>query len=271
MQEAVWTVFEDSKGMMWFGTDGGGASEYNPRTYKFITFSRDSSNLNHISENRVFSILESHDGIIWLGTSDGLNAYNRTTGKITIYTKSNGLPGNSISSILEDNEGCLWIGTDNGLSKFNRKKGIFINYTKRNGLKDLEFVQNVTSKSKKGTLYFGCKSGIVYFNPENIKDEILQAQLVLTDLKIFNQSVPITKYGILKESITGIKSIALLSGNAVITLEFALLDYFDVKKNTFRYKLEGFDNDWNNVRIQEQCNIYKSSSGGIYVFCQGIK
>ena len=196
--DAVWTVFEDSKGMMWFGTDGGGASEFNPQTNKFVTFSRGSGNLNHISENRVFSILESHDGIIWLGTSDGLNAYNRTTGKITIYTKSNGLPGNSISSILEDNEGCLWIGTDNGLSKFNRKKGIFINYTKRNGLKDLEFVQNVTSKSKKGTLYFACKSGIVYFNPENIKDENLQAQLVLTDLKIFNQSVPITKEGILK-------------------------------------------------------------------------
>ena len=264
-QDAVWTVFEDSKGMMWFGTDGGGASEFNPRTNKFITFSRDSSNLNHISENRVFSILESHDGIIWLGTSDGLNAYNRTTGKITIYTKSNGLPGNSISSILEDNEGCLWIGTDNGLSKFNRKKGIFINYTKRNGLKDLEFVQNVTSKSKKGTLYFACKSGIVYFNPENIKDENLQAQLVLTDLKIFNQSVPITKEGILKESITGIKSIAIPSGNSVITLEFALLDYFDVKKNTFRYKLEGFDNDWNNVGSRNNAT-YTNLPPGEYTF-----
>ncbi len=263
--DAVWTVFEDSKGMMWFGTDGGGASEFNPQTNKFITFSRDSSNINHISENRVFAILESYDGIIWLGTSDGLNAYNRTTGKITIYNKSDGLPGNSISCIREDNNGYLWIGTENGLSKFNRKTGIFINYTKRNGLKDLEFVQNVSAKSKNGNLYFGCKSGIVYFNPENIKDENLEAPVVLTDLKIFNQSVPITKEGILKESITGIKSISIPSGNSVITLEFALLDYFDVKKNTFRYKLEGFDNDWNNVGSRNNAT-YTNIPPGEYTF-----
>jgi PAS domain S-box-containing protein len=263
--DAIWTVFEDSKGMMWFGTDGGGASEFSPKTNKFITFSRDLHNPNHISENRVFTICESHDGIIWLGTSDGLNAYNRTTGKITIYNKSDGLPGNSISSILEDNNGCLWIGTNKGLSKFNRKTGLFINYTTRNGLKDLEFDQNVTSKSINGDLYFGCKSGIVYFNPENIKDENLEAPVVLTDLKIFNQSVPITKEGILKESITGIKSISIPSGNSVITLEFALLDYFDVKKNTFRYKLEGFDNDWNNVGSRNNAT-YTNIPPGEYTF-----
>jgi len=263
--DLVWTVFEDSKGMLWLGTDGGGASEFDPKSNKFITFSKDSANVNRISENRVFTIFESHDGIIWLGTSDGLNAYNRATGKIKIYKKSDGLPGNSISSIQEDNEGRLWIGTEKGLSKFNRKTGIFINYTKRNGLKDLEFALNVSAKSFNGCLYFGCKSGIVYFNPDSIKDENLEVPVVLTDLKIFNQSVPITKDGILKESINGIKSIEIPSGYSVITLEFALLDYFDVKKNTFRYKLEGFDNDWNNVGSRNNAT-YTNLPPGNYTF-----
>jgi two-component sensor histidine kinase/ligand-binding sensor domain-containing protein len=261
----IWVVFEDSKGMMWFGTDGEGASEYDPTSGKFITFSKDSTNANHISENRVFTIFESHDGIVWLGTNDGLNAYNRATGRVTIYNRLSGLPGDAISCIQEDNKGLLWIGTDKGLSKFNRKTGIFTNYTKRNGLKDLEFALNVSSKSVNGNLYFGCKNGIVYFNPDSIKDEFLEAPAVITDLKIFNQSVPITKYGILKESINGIKSISLLSGNEVITLEFALLDYFDVKRNTFRYKLEGFDNDWNNVGSRNNAT-YTNLPPGKYTF-----
>jgi ligand-binding sensor domain-containing protein/signal transduction histidine kinase len=263
--DLIWTVFEDSKGILWLGTDGGGASEFNYKTNKFITFSKDSTSIHHISENRVFTIFESGDGIIWLGTSDGLNAYDRKTGKITIYNKSNGLAGNSICSILEDNKGYLWISTDKGLSKFDRKAGLFTNYTKRNGLKELEFVQNVSAKSKDGTLYFGCKSGMVYFNPDSIKDEFLEAPVVLTDLKFFNQSVPITKYGILKESINGIKSISIPSGNEVITIEFALLDYFDVKKNTFRYKLEGFDIDWNRVGSRNNAT-YTNLPPGEYTF-----
>ncbi|MGD1007476.1 MAG: two-component regulator propeller domain-containing protein [Ignavibacteriaceae bacterium] len=263
--DLVWTIFEDSKGMLWLGTDGGGASEFDPKSNKFITFSRDSANANHISENRVFTIFESHDGIIWLGTSDGLNAYNRATGKITIYNKSNGLPGNSISSIQEDNKGYLWIGTDKGLSKFDGKAGIFINYSKRNGLKDLEFGQNAVSKSTDGTLYFACKSGLMYFNPDNIKNEYLEAPVVLTDLKIFNQSIPITKDGILEESISGIKSIAIPSVNNVITIEFALLDYYDVKKNTFSYKLKGFDIDWNNVGSRNNAT-YTNLPPGKYTF-----
>jgi ligand-binding sensor domain-containing protein/signal transduction histidine kinase len=264
--DLIWAVFEDSKDMLWFGTDGGGASEFDPKSNKFITFSRESSIANHISENRVFTIFESHDGIIWLGTSDGLNAYNRKTGKITIYNKLNGLAGNSISSIQEDNKGYLWIGTDNGLSKFDRKASLFINYTKRNGLKDLEFVQNSASKSSKdGKFYFACKSGLLYFDPVNIKDEYLEAPVVLTDLKIFNQSIPITKDGILQESISSIKSIPIPSGNDVITFEFALLDYYDVKKNTFRYKLDGFDIDWNNVGSRNNAT-YTNLPPGKYTF-----
>jgi ligand-binding sensor domain-containing protein/signal transduction histidine kinase len=263
--DLIWAILEDSKGMMWFGTDGGGASEFNPKSNEFITFSKDSTNINRISENRVFNIFESHDGVIWLGTSEGLNEYDKSTGKITIYNKSNGLPGNSICSVLEDDKGYIWISSDKGLSKLDRKTGHFTNYTKRNGLKELEFIQNVSARSKDRLLYFGSKKGIMYFNPANIKDETLDAPIVLTDLKVFNQSVPITEKGILTESVNGIKSISVPSGNDVITLEFALLDYFDVKRNTFRYKLAGFDQDWNDVGTRNNAT-YTNLPPGEYTF-----
>ena len=126
--------------MIWVGTDGGGVSEINPATKNFTNFSSDSTNKYRISNNRVFTIFESHDGMMWFGTMYGLNRYDRNTGKIKIFTKTDGLPGNLINAVEEDNKNRLWIATDKGLSKFNEKSGKFINYTRRNGLQSLEFV-----------------------------------------------------------------------------------------------------------------------------------
>jgi signal transduction histidine kinase len=105
----------------------------------------------------------------------------------------------------------------------------------------------------------------MYFNPDIIKDEYLTAPVVFTDLKIYNQSVPISANGILKESITGTNDIYIPHGNDVITFEYALLDYFDVKRNTFSYKLDGFDIDWNSVGPRNSAT-YTNLPPGEYTF-----
>lgn len=265
VKDLIWVIYEDSQGIIWVGTDGGGVSKLNPITNIFTTFTRDTTNPHHISENRVFTIFESSDGLMWFGTSDGLNSYDRKTDKICIYNKKNGLAGNLISSIQEDDNGYLWIGTDKGLSKFDKKNKTFINFTKRNGIKELEFNLNVAAKSKDGILYFGCKNGLMYFDPESIKNETLDVPVVFTDLKIYNQSLSINNNSILKESIQSVKSITVPPGNDVITIDFALLDFYDAKRNTFQYKLAGFDADWNDVGTRNSAT-YTNLPPGEYNF-----
>jgi two-component sensor histidine kinase/ligand-binding sensor domain-containing protein len=248
-QDLIWVICEDSEGMIWLGTDGGGASRLDPKTGLFTNFNHDTSNVNHISANRIFSIFESKDGIMWLGTSSGLNSYDRKTGKITIYDVKSGLPGELVNGIQEDSKGFLWISTDKGLTKFDRKTSSFYNHTLRDGLLDLEFNQNVCAKSKSGILYFGSKKGLLYFNPDSIKDTYITAPIVFTDLKIYNKPALISGdiNSILKESITSAKTIRIPYEDHDITIQYALLDYYDVKRNSFRYKLEGFDSEWNSV------------------------
>ncbi len=260
----IWDLYSDSQGMIWIGTGGGGVSELNPKTLKFTNFTCDTTNKNYISNDRVFTIFESSDGLLWFGTIDGLNCYNRETGKTIVYTKKDGLPDNLINGIQEDKKGYLWIATGNGLSKFNRNKTKFINYNKRNGVENLEFIQNIGFRSKNGLIYFG-SNGLMYFNPDSIKDEYLTSPVVFTDLKIYNKSVPISKNGILKESISSVKTISLPPGNDVITLYFALLDYGDARRNSFRYKLEGFDIGWNNVGNRNSAT-YTNLPPGTYKF-----
>lgn len=263
--DQIWVISEDSKGMIWVGTDGGGVSEYNPKSGLFRHFTHDLSSSRSISANRVYTILESSDGMMWFGTSDGLNSYDRRSGKVTIYKRGNGLPGNLICSIQEDNKGYLWISTDKGLAKYDRNTGTFNNYTRRHGLKESEFSLNVSAKAKDGTLYFGCKKGLMYFHPDSIKNEILDAPVVFTDIKVYNQTVPIEEKGLVKESISGAEYILIPPGIDMITLDFALLDFFDVKKNTFRYKLDGFDANWNDIGTRNSAT-YTNLPPGEYKF-----
>lgn len=264
--DLVWVVYEDSRGMIWVGTDGGGAGMLNPKTNIFTNFTRSSQESLRISENRVFAIYESNDGVIWFGTSDGLSCYDYKTNKTKIYRTKDGLPGNIINGIIEDNNGNLWVTSDKGLTKFDRKRETFYNYTIRNGLPAVGFAQNFTAKSKNGNLYFACGGGLLYFNPDSIKEQYLTASVVFTDLKVFNESVPIRKNNsFLKESITEAKSITIPHGKDVITIEFALLDFYNVKKNHYSYKLEGFDINWNNVGNRNSAT-YTNLPPGDYKF-----
>ncbi len=77
---------------------------------------------NRLSHNRVHSILEDHQGFLWIGTHSGLNRYDGQNFRIFEHNKEEerSLPGNEIHTLFEDAKGELWVGTDNGLARFNR-------------------------------------------------------------------------------------------------------------------------------------------------------
>lgn len=265
LNNLIWVIYEDSKGMIWLGTDGGGVSMFNPKTEIFKNFIVDSSSTNHISGNIVISILETREGMMWFGTHEGLNSFNRKTGRFKVYDKSSGLLSPIINSIEEDDRGNLWIGTDKSLTKFNTKNEKFTNYTHRNGLRGVEFSPGASLKSSDGRLFFGCSKGLIFFEPDSVKDEHFVAPVVITDFKIYNQSVPISPDGILTRSIVDAKSLNIPFSSDVITFDFALLDYFNVKKNRFSYKLAGFDNKWNDVGGRNNAT-YTNLPPGQYTF-----
>ena len=77
--------------------------------------------------------VEDHEGLLWVGTGEGLNAYDPKTGHFKRYqhdpSNPQSLSGNSVRSILEDREGVLWVGTEaGGLDRFDREKGTFTVY-----------------------------------------------------------------------------------------------------------------------------------------------
>lgn len=105
---AVYSMLEDRRGTIWFGTVGGGVSRYDGNSFAHITTE------HGLSHNVVKCMLEDARGHLWFGTlGGGLNHYDGE--QFVHYSLGNEAKANRILSLLEDQQGRIWIGTDDGI------------------------------------------------------------------------------------------------------------------------------------------------------------
>ena len=77
---------------------------------------RQFSNKNGLSNSAIQSLYQDSQGVLWIGTCDGLNVFDGNN--IHLYTpvdvSRNLLSGNIISQIVESEPGILWLQTNYG-------------------------------------------------------------------------------------------------------------------------------------------------------------
>jgi len=70
--------------------------------------------VNHPAKGRMWTIFDSSDGVLWLGTQN--NGVRRIDGNFWYdLTVADGLPSNRVHWLTEDKHGNLWIPTDSGI------------------------------------------------------------------------------------------------------------------------------------------------------------
>jgi signal transduction histidine kinase/CheY-like chemotaxis protein/ligand-binding sensor domain-containing protein len=266
--DKVQCIIEDDKGNLLIGTHGGGFNIFDRKTKKFRQF-KHLAQKNSLSNNNVANIFRDKSNNLWISTMDGLNFFDRQKNEFKVYTTADGLPNNVIFGILEDEKGNFWISTNKGLSRFDRKSNSFKNFAVSDGLQSHEFKEMAFCKSKTGEMYFGGNNGFNKFFPRNIKDNAFEPPLVLTDFQIFNKEVEIAQDekdpSPLKQHINETKSITLPYKSSVISFEFASLNYTIQDKKKYAFKLEGFDEHWNNVGTKRTAT-YTNLEPGKYIF-----
>jgi hypothetical protein len=92
------------------------------------------SNVNGLTNNSVNCIFEDSEHILWVGTWDGLNAYDGRDIRTYRYSRSDtcSISNNIIRQITECG-GNLWISTDDGINELDRKSGRFRRFYPRTG------------------------------------------------------------------------------------------------------------------------------------------
>lgn len=251
-------IYEDSKDQIWIGTLQGGLNLYIPgingERDQFISYQHNPDNPNSISHNSIFSIHEDQNGDYWIGTfGGGLNKMifpKTSTGEVTFkhYLEIDGLANDAVYGILEDKNGKLWLSTDSGISCFNPVTESFKNYTKEDGLQSDNYRKNAYLKNSDGYMLFGGLRGLNIFNPDNLVDNTIPAEVKLIGFKIKNEDVKVGKtYNnrvILDKAIAHMGVIQLKHHENTLTFEFAALHFAAPNKNKFRYQLVGFDEEW---------------------------
>jgi len=210
---------------------------------------------------------EDRTGNIWIGTLGGLDKFDRENDRFTHYTAKDGLSSDTIYGILEDEQGRLWLSTTNGLSRFDPQTESFKNYDVSDGLQSDSFLYySAYAKSQNGEMFFGGTNGFNAFYPDQIADNPDPPPVVITDFLLANEPVPIGGDSVLQQSILETDELVLSYLNNAITFEFAALNYRLPEKNRYKYKMEGFEEDWNEVGITRRFATYTNLDPGDYVF-----
>lgn len=271
-------LFIDKNNRLWIGTEFG----LDMVELDLVDFSLPKPNLifnryvpsdttNSISFNRISCINEDGLNNLWIGTrGGGLNKLDTKTNLFTCFNVEDGLPHSVINGILFDQDNNPWVSTNNGLSCLDIETGKFKNYDTSDGLQSSVFVKTSYFKTSDGMFLFGGINGFNAFYPENITTIRTNLKPLITDFKLFNQSIAvreeINNRIILNKSIYKLDEIDLFYKENNIAFEFSALDNSTPEKVYYSYKLNGFDQDWQITDAKMRIAKYTNLSPGEYMF-----
>lgn len=167
---AVYCVYKDSKGNVWFGTATLGVCRYNGKSFDWIS-EEDVAELHNGPANGVRSVIEDKNGYFWFNTMYRYDVYGNNTQKQTFYNREIGIGSldgrkdgdlHEYLSITKDNNNELWIATyTTGVWRYNGKD--IIHYPVRDEGKDITLFS--IYKDNNGDLWLGTHAnGAFKFN-----------------------------------------------------------------------------------------------------------
>jgi signal transduction histidine kinase/ligand-binding sensor domain-containing protein/DNA-binding NarL/FixJ family response regulator len=215
---------------------------------------------------------------LWLATPNGLVRIKKDADlnfSITsVYNKSSGLKNDFVCSIEVDIKNNLWFSTMSEIVKYDRTINSFIAFNEIHGIATASFNNRSHFKSNEGKLFFGGIDDITFFDPSHIKKLGTHPELILSELRVNNELVQ-PRFNLdnfeIDNNIEYLKTITLSYKEKSMQLGFVLNDYLGDLNATYRYKLEGLDEDWVELKGNNTVNFSELSSGNYTLHLQGSR
>ena len=250
--EYIMCIFQDKDGTVWCGTDGGGIfSVINGEIGKIYNKN------DGLSGDIIFKIqqLENTDEL-WISTGTGISLFK--DGKFTSIGTSNGLVTDSVFQMIYDTTGTVWLTGNLGVSSVRKTdldnlingSSDFINL-KTYGHSDGLITNGVTSTSLSmldnvGRTWFTLTDGFAVYDP----------------FRVTNKAVPpvqLERFSLESENYEYEGQTVIVAPNVKrMSIKYTGLSFVSPEQLRFRYKLEGFEDDysaWSKSREVSYTNL----------------
>ena len=226
----------------------------------FIPEIHDPENPKFASPNICYNcVMKDSRSLEWFGTEQGIHIWDEEDKKAYIVDTKTGLSNNFVESMKEDDNGVVWVATANGITRIEiSEKGkngyvfALFNFEAQDGLQNGKFFEQSSLKARNGDLYFGGYNGFNTFNPSQINFNMSKKKPIFTSLRLFNSLIDEnTEYQgrkILQKPINNTTEIKFNYNENFITLEFSGLNYVNPSRTYYRYRLEDYDYNWNEIQ-----------------------
>lgn len=209
------------------------------------------------------------DGSLWIGYSTvGLGRLK--DGKFTRINHERGLHDDSICSLMPDDRGWMWFGSDHGIFRASMdeleavadRTASFvkcIGYGKDDALPSLQAYYGYSpgpAKLRDGRVLIPTRLGLVVAYPDLIRTNAAALPVIIESVLCDNKE--------LRDEPRG-GPIKLFPSHRRLEFRYTAPSFIDADNIRFRYKLQGFDDDWVNAE-QERIAKYPRLAAGNYEF-----
>jgi len=249
------------QGGLWLGFYQGGLAYFKDGQVRASYAAADG-----LSEGRVYGLQFDRDGTLWAATEGGLSRVKN--GRVDTLTSKNGLPCDAVHSAGEDDDHSFWLYTPCGLVRIARPEldawaadskrmiqtTVFYNNdgVKLNAIPATSY-SPLAAKSTDGKLWFVGGDGISVIDPRHLPVNKLpppvHIEQITADRKKYETSLNLRLPALTRD----------------LEIDYTALSLVAPEKNRFKYKLEGYDRDWQDVGNRRQA-FYNSLSPRKYRF-----
>ncbi len=219
--------FQDSKHRIWIGTTRALYCLDSLFQFRFKIPMATTS-------GRLHSMCEWNDGSLIVGGNGLYHVNPKDTG--AVVSKIHPYFDNILIHILyRDMNDKLWLATSEGLFRYDLRTRKIESFSNFENIEGNSFYANSFCRSKQGMLFLGSSRGIIYFTPENIKEEKDSLDIHISKVMINDDDTTYLAPG---------HDIHLKYSQNRLDFDFVAPYFGNANKIKYRYRLQGLDTGW---------------------------
>ena len=217
-----------------------------------------------VANRPILSLYESGHSSLWVGT-DGAGVACRLGQRWRVWSGLNGLPDDVVGGVADDVEGNVWLATGAGICRVARAmireamltdiplpaRRVFDSKSAIGPLSDFGWPRAL--RSANGKLWFATPQGLLMLNPRGTESEAAPLPVYIEGVSVNDQPL------------SAAAPVRLPMDMRALDIQFTALHLAAPEELRFRYKLEGFDQDWES-EVSERRVRYGRLPYGHYQF-----